>query len=422
MTVRGLLLRILAVLLVMAWAPHGRAQQQFATAGGSVQPLGNDACPAADGTDEDRTYPIRKLAFEADAAGRYDVARHLMRCAIRANPKDLTALKQEVYLDLNAKDNQEAIEDIDALRGLGAATAQLEAQQGYIYANEKKYGEARSAFGRAIAFGDAAVTAQAMGAIRVLDGEFPRHVLSVSVDSEYLNRFDDGIVDAGAKYSERIGSRSPFLVFGTARLLRDTASNGGTLPQIFSDNAFLTGAGLAFQPHGAPFMVSAEANEAYVFYGSKTGGGALVPDYRAIGGYYQTWRAGPDTKLGDRFSVEANGSLGFYSRYQHDAIAYLQPREIVDVARQGSLRISGFLQESVALDTNRQFYNNIFELIPGVQVTNAKLGGLALRVEYVRGYYLPDANASANPYGTSYNDFRFRLIFQKNIPLGLGAR
>jgi len=379
-------------------------------------------CPPADGTAEDPTYPIRKLAFDADAAGRKEDARHLMRCAIRANPHDVVALRQEVYLDLNAKDPRGAAEDIDALRGLGASSPQFEAQEGYIFAGEKRYDDARLAFGRAIEGGDPAVTAQSMKAIHVLDGEFPRHVLSVAVDAQYLNRFSDGVVDTYVRYYERLGRTSPFSVYVGVRLLRDTASNGGTLPQIFSDNALLSGVGVAFQMHDSPLFLNAETNAAYVFYGGKSGTGALVPDSRAVAGFYKLWRAGRDSNMGDRFSLEANGSFGFYSRYQHDGIAYLQPREIVDLTHEGSLRLRPFLQESVALDTNQQFYNNVFELIPGFEVSNTNLGGLGLRVEYVRGFYLPFADSSANPYGSSYSDFRFRLLFQKNYSLGSGAR
>lgn len=382
-------------------------------------------CPEANGTVEDRTYPIRKLAFDAITTGRQEDARHLMRCAIRANPHDVTALKQEVYLDLNAKDEKGAAEDIDALRQLGQSTPQFEAQQGYIYANQKRYDDARLAFGRAIASSypdvDPAIRMQAMKAIHVLDGEFPRHVLVVGVDAQYLNRFRDGVVDSSVRYYERLGSTSPFRVYVGERLLRDTKSNGGNLPQIFSDNALLSGVGVAFQMHDSPLFLSAEANAAYLFYGSTKGTAAVVPDTRVVAGYYKLWRSGQDSAIGDRFSFEANGSFGFYSRYKHDGIAYLQPREMVDLTHDGSLRLRPFLQESVALDTNQQFYNNIFELIPGFEVSNTNWQGFSLRAEYVRGFYLPFANSSANPYGSGYGDFRFRLLFQKNISLGSGA-
>ena len=280
------------------------------------------ACPPANGTYEDPTYPIRKLAFEANAAGRIFDARHLMRCAIHANPKDTIALQQEVYFDLNVKDEAGAEEDIDALRALGASSPRFEAQQGYIYASHKQYDEARLAFGRAIAGGDPAITAQSMRAIYVLDGEFPRHVLSLSNDSNYLNRFSDGVVDASARYYERLGSSSPFRIYIGERILRDTASSGGRLPQLFSDNALLSGVGVSFQPRDAPYFLTAETNAAYLPYGSKNGTSAIVPDSRVVAGYFKIWRAGRDSILGNRFSLEGNGSFGFYSRYNHNGIAY----------------------------------------------------------------------------------------------------
>jgi len=393
----------------------GTATAQAPTAFGA-------ACPPANGTYEDPTYPIRKLAFEANSEGRIFEARHLMRCAIHANPKDIIALKQEVYLDLNVKDEASAEEDIDALRALGASSPQFEAQEGYLLASHKQYDEARLAFGRAIAGGDPTITAQSMRAIHVLDGEFPRHELTLYNDSQYLNRFSDGVIDTFARYYERLGSTSPFRLYIGEHLLRDTASSGGRLPQIFSDNALLSGVGVSFQPHDAHYFLSAEVNAAYLPYGSKNGTSAIVPDSRVVAGYYKVFRFGGDSKPGNRISLEANGSFGFYSRYGRDGIAYLQPREIIDLTREGTLRLRPFLQQSISLDTNQQFYNNVFEFIPGFEISNTALSGLSFRAEYVRGFYLPISNYTTNPYGSTYGDFRFRLLFQRNISFGSGDR
>jgi tetratricopeptide (TPR) repeat protein len=399
----------LFVTLLIVLLSHALDGQQFA------------GCPAADGTPEDPTYPLRKQAFAADASGDHDLARHLMRCAIRSNPHDLVALKQQVYLDLNAGDKRGAVEDIDALRAQGAGSPQFEAQEGYIYAGEKKYADARAAFGRAIDGGDPVIAVQSWRAIRVLDGEYPRHVVAVYTDNQYLNRFSDGISDTSVRYLERLGAHAPFQVYANARLLRDSASNGGTLPQIFSDNAFLGGAGLQFQPRAAHYVVSAELNGAYVFYGSKTGAGAFKPDIRTVAGYFNAWRPALNSRLSNRWSLEANGSVGYYSRYQGDTIAYLQPRLTYDLTRAGSLRLTPFFQQSLTLDANRQFYNNTVELIPGFEASTTAVPGLAFRAEYVRGFYLPVGDTT-NPYPSSYSDFRFRLLFQRQFHPGGGPR
>ncbi len=371
----------------------------------------NAACPAADGTAGDTTYPIRKLAFDALAAGDQATARVLMRCALRANPADVAALKQIVYLDLNAGDNSGAIEDIDSLRDLHASEPRYEAQEGYIYFGQKKYTPAREAFLRAAAGSDPKIREDALRAIKVIDEEYPNHSLEVAFDGQYLSRFDDGVVDAYARYFQRLGKQSPMRVFAQVRLLRDTASQVGPLPQIFSDNALLTGVGLAFQPHEAHYFVSGEANLAYAFYAGRNNTSALLPDYRAVAGYYNVFRPAETSRF-SKLSFQANGSIGFYSRYGRDAIAYLQPQETYDLNR-SAVRISPFFQQSFAFDTNQQFYNNTAELIPGLQFSLAKYPNAALRTEYVRGYYFPFHTNSVNPYGPNYNDFRVRLTFDR---------
>ena len=386
----------------------------------ALPPVANAACPTADGPPDDVSYPVRKLAFDALSAEDQAAARRLMRCALKARPADVAALKQLVYLDLNAGDESSAIEDIDSLRTLQASEPRFEAQEGYIYFGQKRYPEARRAFARAAAGDDPTVRADALRAISVIDAEYPAHSLEIAVDAQYLNRFDDGVVDAYARYFQRLGRRSPLRVYAGARLLRDTASQTGPLPQIFSDNAFLTGVGLAFQPHEAHYYVSAEANMAYVFFGGRNSTAALRPDYRTVVGYYNEFRPARDSAF-HKVSLQANGSFGFYSRYQHDAIAYLQPQETYDL-NEGALRVSPFFQQSFAFDTNQQFFNNTAELIPGVQFSLSRHPGVALRTEYVRGYYLPFHTNSVNPYGGSYNDFRIRLVFDKSFFLRGGSQ
>ena len=345
------------------------------------------------------------------------LARRLMRCAIGQDAHDKVALRQEVYLDLDAGDSTSALRDIDALREQGAADAQLEAQAGYILAEKKNFKEAKAAFRRAFETGDSDIRLQSLQAIGNLGGEASPRSVSLNLDSEYLNRFDDGIVDAEVHFNQRLGKDVPVTFYLNTRLLRDTASRVGPLPQIFDDNALLVGVGVAFQPGEGHMAISAEANEAYVFYAGRDHSAATVPDFRVVAGYYRDFRPMTD----GRFHVQANGSFGFYSRYQHDAIAYLQPQEGYDLVRSGPIHIEPYLQEDIALDTNQQYYNNLVEVIPGLALGLAKAGDVAVHLEYARGYYLPVHSNSVNPYGSSYNDFRVRLTWSKTIPFGRGG-
>ena len=300
-----------------------------------------------------------------------------------------------------------------------ATDAQLEAQAGYIYAERKEYKLAKTAFRRACRDRRPEdIRLQSLQAIGNLDGEARRVARSASISTpNTFDRFDDGIVDAGLHFNQRLGRDSPFSVYLNARLLRDTASQVGPLPQIFDDNAFLGGFGILFQPGAGHLAFSAEANEAYVFYAGRNHTAATVPDLRAVVGYYNVFRPTAES----RFSLQANGSVGFYSRYQHDGILYLQPQQGYDLNRSGPVRLTPYLQENIALDTKQQYYNNIAEVIPGLQLEFPRAADLAFHFEYVRGYYLPFHTNTVNPYGTAYNDFRVRLTWSKAIPLGKGS-
>lgn len=378
-------------------------------------------CPAADGP-HDRTYLIRQKAFDAIGQHQPGEARRLMRCAIAADPTDQIALRQEVYLDLDAGDSAGALADIEALRKLGATDPQLDAQEGYIYAEKKQYGLAKRAFRRAMETGDNDTRIGALTAIRNMDAEYAGRTLEFDLDSEYLQRFNDGIVDSFIHLDQRLGRGSPFQLYLNARILRDTASQVGKLPEIFDDNAFLTGVGVSFQPSAAHYALSAEANEAYVFYAGRNNTAALVPDFRVVAGYYNLFHPAAKSRLSQRLSFQANGSVGFYSRYDHDGIAYLQPQENIDILNRDRYRLASYLQENFAFDTGQQYYNNIAEIIPGIAVSLKHLTDLVFSIEYARGYYLPFHTNSPNPYGSSYNDFRIHLTLSKTLPLVHGGR
>ena len=381
------------------------------------------SCPKAAGTVEDPTYPMRKQAFAALEAKDPGEARRLFQCAAEANPQDQIALAQLVYLDIDADQKPSAIHDIEALRRQHAQTKELEMQLGYLYAEKKQLVPARMAFERAIEYNDPATTAQARKALGVITAEWPDHQFGFYLDSEYMSRFSDEVVDSDARFYQRLGWRSPVSVYVHSRVLRDTASHAGELPEIYSDNAAMFGGGLFFQPFHAHYFVSGEANEAYLFKENTTGRTALVPDYRAVAGYFRTWsvHGGPGeggSAQGGPMQFEANGSMGFYSRYQHDGIAYVQPREIVNLFEARGVGVSGYVQENLAFDTNQEFYNNTAEIAPGLDLHLKRVPGASLRAQYVFGYYLDLPGTTANPYGSAYRDFRFRLLYGRNLSLG----
>ncbi len=372
------------------------------------------SCPAANGTPEDPSYPVRKAAFAALTANNAAEAQRLFRCAATENANDRVALAQLAYLDIRAGDKPAAIQDIERLRALNAITPELELQIGYLYYAQRRLEPARLAFERALKYDDPAIKTKAQSALAVIEAEAPRRWTSLYLDTQYMERFHDQILDGDARAYQRLGPEWPVSFYAHARLLRDTASHAGALPQIFSDNAALFGGGLFLQSLRAHWYVNAEGNEAYLFKENTRGKTDWVPDWRAWGGYFRSWPEKPK-----RLGFEANGSIGFYSRYQHDTISYLQPREVAGLFHLGSFAFTGFVQENFSLDTNRLFYNNVAEVTPGLEIRSLRLPVASLRAEYVRGWYLPvpaDAQ-NLNPYGTEYHDIRIRLLLWKSSSL-----
>lgn len=147
------------------------------------------SCPKANGTVEDPTYPVRRIAFNALTANDMDEARRLFQCAAEANPKDQVALAQLVYLDIAAQQKPAAILDIQKLRTLHAHIKEMEMQLGYLYEEQKQLVPARMAFERAIEYNDPDTTTQARKALAVIASEWPQHQFGVYLDSEYLSRF-----------------------------------------------------------------------------------------------------------------------------------------------------------------------------------------------------------------------------------------
>ena len=65
-------------------------------------------------------------------------------------------------------------------------------------------------------------------------------------------------------------------------------------------------------------------------------------------------------------------------------------------------------------DTRREFFNNYAEVGPGIAFVPSNRFNLQLRVEQVKGVYLP-AGATVNPYAKYYTSQYIQLLFYVKI-------
>ncbi len=116
--------------------------------------------------------------------------------------------------------------------------------------------------------------------------------------------------------------------------------------------------------------------------------------------------------------VDCFGSSGYYSRYEN-MITYLQGRLGLRVAEISRMFMDLYLRGDAVFDSDGEFYNNLFEIGPGLRFTPDPEWGLFVMVEYRRGFYADytDAmrEARALYYPAQYDAVRFILVLDREF-------
>ena len=77
-----------------------------------------------------------------------------------------------------------------------------------------------------------------------------------------------------------------------------------------------------------------------------------------------------------------------------------------------------YLKQRYGSDANRDYWNNRGEIMLGTRVRFFRKIYVALFYEYIRGWYMGEANSqNPNPYGESYEDMRYGLIFWQGMDM-----
>ncbi len=210
-------------------------------------------------------------------------------------------------------------------------------------------------------------------------------------------------------------------LYGIASLTADSRSSGAApAPVIISDNVLLLGAGIRFRPVREFWIDVQEALAVDLidrdgvsgtrgdFRAVATAGTGIYPDFRVHDGLES-----PLTLLADFFL-----SAGYYSRYEN-GIAYAQGRLGFRAAEVSRAFLDLYLRADAALDTEGKFYNNLFEIGPGLRLTPDPDWGLFFMVEYHHGVYA-DYTAEMTMereafYPSTYNTVRFLIVLDREF-------
>jgi len=214
---------------------------------------------------------------------------------------------------------------------------------------------------------------------------------------DYESRFADVFSGINARYDFSGGTIRPYAALNVSY---DTRSGVPGASQIFNDDAAVISAGLR-----APL---GKNEYGYLF---------------ALGGYSIGLRGQPDygdVRYGIAYSrdygtlftakphTQVNVSAAVYSRYQGNAISYLQGSHDARIA--GALR--GIAGLTLAADSHRLYYNNFAEGYAGLIVPVSDQ--INLRFVGVQGTYLP--RGIDRPVPATYSGYRALLVFGAGVP------
>jgi hypothetical protein len=109
--------------------------------------------------------------------------------------------------------------------------------------------------------------------------------------------------------------------------------------------------------------------------------------------------------------LDVYSSFGYYSRYNNN-IGYLQGRAGGRLLEISYSAFDVYLKGGLAIDTKKEFYNNLCEGGIGFRLMPNVNWGLYIIGEYQRGLYW-DVGDNANPYDKYYNSFRLFIVFDR---------
>lgn len=349
----------------------------------------------------------------------------LIQHIINHYPNQVVALKEGAYLALELSHPKQAIAYFERAYAQTQAPS-LALQLGYLYAMETastpitpySY-RAYHYFNQATKTTDKPLQLKAEQALTNLAG-YQTKALPPPYFSEFFfspfsqSRFDLTVIPMLARAGiEQTGSwrAKEYVVF---RRTQDNKSiNAGQVPQIYEDNVQIIGLGGQVSPVSTiPFAAYAEIGKAY----------DLIPQNRnrwrddVRGGfiYFNEWGNLPAYYNNLTGCCSYYGALysdvTYFSRYHNNIIGTMKTHQGLHLLQYQSSLVNLYLSGRIIEDTNRDFFNNIAEIGPGIGFIPSNRYHLELRFEHINGVYLPVGNQK-NPYSKYYINNTVQLLF-----------
>lgn len=333
-------------------------------------------------------------------------------------PNNLTALKEGGYLAVELKKLQEAIHYFTQAYALTPG-AELAMQLGYLYNQTDNNYLAYHYFKLATKAQDATLAFKAQNAMTNIAGTQTKVLPKPYFSEVFFSPFSQTRFGLTVRpLVARLGiERNDALQTKVYLLLRQTddnkSTNLGQAPQIYEDSVRITGVGLQITPFKkVPMVAFVETGAAYdLIYRNRN---RWRGDLRGGLMYYQEFGARPAYFTKPTFSTHyyslAYGDATYFSRYDNNVIGTIKTHQGIRLLQYHSSMINLYVTGRMIEDTNREFFNNIAEIGPGIGFIPSNRFFLEFRYEYIRGVYLP-AGGSTNPYSKYYNNGTIQMLF-----------
>jgi len=237
----------------------------------------------------------------------------------------------------------------------------------------------------------------------------------------YDTRWKGWFIQSYYQHGYGLSAGNVLSLYGIAAMTADTRSSGaGPAPVIISDNVLVLGAGLRYRPvHG--FWIDVQQGVAIDLI-DRNGDSGTRGDFRAVAtagtGIYPEFLVHDGLKSPLSLLADFFISAGYYSRYKN-GIGYAQGRIGVRAAEFSRAFMDVYLRADAVFDTEGKFYNNLFEIGPGLRLTPDPEWGLFLMVEYHHGMYADYTAAMTLEreafYPPTYNTVRFLLVLDREF-------
>lgn len=330
---------------------------------------------------------------------------------IKKYPNYVIALKEAGYILLNKKNNRQALPYF--LQAYTLTNDPVIAMQiGYIYNGLGENHIAYKYFNLATRTNDQDLFLKAEIAMTNIRDAFPKFIkdpyfFEVYFDPFYFTRFDLMVYPVISRVGFVANKKHQLEVYTIYRRTTDNSSGvNNNIPQIFEDNAQITDFGFRLNPIPEwPIVYFIEMGAAKdLIYENRP---RWRSDFRTGLAMFQPWGKEATFTLHPEFPFkqvgDAYADIIYYSRYQ-DVIATARVREGFRAFEYQCMMLDFYLKGFLVGDTLHQFYNNIFEIGPGIALTPVNKFNFVVRYETIQGYYLPVNSPSRNPYGPKYRN------------------